>query len=342
MESRASRRHRAQESQAQEAEPPQEKKKVKKGILKNSGKHNSKSSSQPGPGDYDVPNSGGGGGPAAKSHRNLSSSCGTIDQLEGGEAGYSQVRERSRRRHREVEDVNIYDTPKVTSVKWKEDLAAAYDMLTKNSKHGLVSAASSEPSFYENVGFNVRSEEPDAAPQQLQDNEGVYDFPRPRTVDAVYFNDNFEDEGPTYDTPRKQQEIIHYNDEDLDGTSEGEYDVPKVREATLETIEEEESQEYDVPRNNRMVGPADTPAAAAEDEEENLYENQQFVVLGAAAAAAALLEHEPIYMNELADDRSSGYRSSSSPSINSEENLYENGAMLMDDFSSQGSQGSQV
>ena len=42
------------------------------------------------------------------------------------------------------------------------------------------------------------------------------------------------------------------------------------------------------------------------------------------------------------DDRSSGYRSSSSPSINSEENLYENGAMLMDDFSSQGSQGSQV
>ena len=341
MESRASRRHRAQEGQAQETEPPQEKKKVKKGILKNSGKHNSKSSSQPGPGDYDVPNSGGGGGPAAKSHRNLSSSCDTIDQLEG-EAGYSQLRERSRRRHREVEDVNIYDTPKVTSVKWKEDLAAAYDMLTKNSKHGLVSAASSEPSFYENVGFNVRSEEPDSAQQQLQDNEGVYDFPRPRTVDAVYFNDNFEDEGPTYDTPRKQDtEIIRYNDEDLNDTSEGEYDVPKVRD-TLETIEEEESQEYDVPRNNRMVEPAaDTAAGAAEEEEENLYENQQFVVLG-AAAAAALLEHEPIYMNELADDRSSGYRSSSSPSINSEENLYENGAMLMDDFSSQGSQGSQV
>ena len=327
MESRASRRHRAQEGQAQETEPPQEKKKVKKGILKNSGKHNSKSSSQPGPGDYDVPNSGGGGGPAAKSHRNLSSSCDTIDQLEG-EAGYSQLRERSRRRHREVEDVNIYDTPKVTSVKWKEDLAAAYDMLTKNSKHGLVSAASSEPSFYENVGFNVRSEEPDSAQQQLQDNEGVYDFPRPRTVDAVYFNDNFEDEGPTYDTPRKQDtEIIRYNDEDLNDTSEGEYDVPKVRD-TLETIEEEESQEYDVPRNNRLI---------SQHSEENLYENQQFV-------SSALLEEEPIYMNELQDDRSSGYRSSSSPSINSEENLYENGAVLhsSDEISSQGSHGSQV
>merc|ERR1712228_788036 len=52
---------------------------------------------------------------------------------------------------------------------------------------------------------------------------------------------------------------------------------------------------------------------------------------------------EPIYMNEINDDRSSGYRSSSSPSIHSEENLYENGAVALssDELSSQGSHGSQ-
>ena len=49
-------------------------------------------------------------------------------------------------------------------------------------------------------------------------------------------------------------------------------------------------------------------------------------------------------MNEINDDRSSGYRSSSSPSIHSEENLYENGAVALssDELSSQGSHGSQV
>merc|ERR1712130_1053854 len=64
--------------------------------------------------------------------------------------------------------------------------------------------------------------------------------------------------------------------------------------------------------------------------EDNLYENQHF--------GNSKVDLEPIYMNEIQDDRSSGYRSSSSPSIHSEENLYENGALLMDDFSSQGSQ----
>merc|ERR1719220_223085 len=69
--------------------------------------------------------------------------------------------------------------------------------------------------------------------------------------------------------------------------------------------------------------------------EDNLYENQHF--------GNSKVDLEPIYMNELQDDRSSGYRSSSSPSINSEENLYENGAVLLssDEISSQGSHGSQ-
>ena len=170
-------------------------------------------------------------------------------------------------------------------MKWKEDLAAAYDMLTRNSKHGLVSASSvgniteSEPSFYENIGFNVASEV-----ATNNDGEGVYDIPRPRNVDTLYFNDAFDDEGPTYDTPRKPEDIINYNhDEDDLESEEGDYDIPNVREAVLTPIEEEECQEYDVPRNNQLI---------KQMSEENLYENQQFV-------NAALIEHEPIYMNEI-------------------------------------------
>ena len=343
----SSRRHRhRQESQEVQDNEPREKKKVKKGILKNGGKHNSKNAApQPSAGgEYDVPKSSAGrqplpdsqGSSSRKSHRNLSGSCGTIDNLDF-EPSYSQVKEKSRRRHREVEDVNIYDTPKVTSVKWRDDLAAAYDMMTR-AKTGQLSAsnaAETEPSFYENVGFNAQQQQRQAE-QSSNDNEGVYDFPRPRNVDTVYFNDNFEDEGPTYDTPRKQDDVINYNQEDDELEDyECDYDIPKVqREATLTPIEEEDCQEYDVPRNNKLI--IEQQPEQPEDDENNLiYENQRFV-------SAALIEHEPIYMNEIQDDRSSGYRSSSSPSINSEENLYENGAMLMDDFSSQGSQGSQV
>ena len=87
----------------------------------------------------------------------------------------------------------------MSSVKWKEDLAAAYDMLTRNSKHGLVSASSvgnvaaeAEQSFYENVGFNIASE---VAVASNNDSEGVYDIPRPRNLDTLYFNDAFDDEG---------------------------------------------------------------------------------------------------------------------------------------------------
>ena len=340
MESRhtTSRRHRhRQESQEpQEVDTSGEKKKVKKGILKNSGKHNNSKSAapQPGAGEYDVPKSSSGkqqplpdsGFSSRKSHRNLSGSCGTIDNLDF-EPSYSQVKEKSRRRHREVEDTNIYDTPKVTSVKWRDDLAAAYDMMTRAKS---ANSAATEPSFYENVGFNAAQQR--QAESSSNDNEGVYDFPRPRNVDTVYFNDNFEDEGPTYDTPRKQDDVINYNqEEDELEDYECDYDIPKVqRDATLTPIEEEDCQEYDVPRNNKLIEQPEP-----DDDNNLIYENQQFVT-------AALIEHEPIYMNEIQDDRSSGYRSSSSPSIHSEENLYENGAMLLDDFSSQGSQGSQV
>ena len=45
-----------------------------------------------------------------------------------------------RRRKEESPPENIYDTPKTTSVKWKEDLAAAYDIVSKGSRNGIVSA----------------------------------------------------------------------------------------------------------------------------------------------------------------------------------------------------------
>ena len=305
-----------------------DKKKVKKGILKYGGKHSSKSKAQSTV-EYDVPNSSsthqqhGLSSVDRKSHRNFSGSCGQIDNLLDFEPNYSTVKEKTRRKHKEVED--IYDTPKVSSVKWKEDLSAAYDMLAKGSKNGLFDGNFiPEPSFYENIGFNVTTE----TNIGCDNTEQVYDFPRPRNVDTVYFNDNFEENGPTYDTPRKQDDIItyHHEEEDLDCSDECDYDIPKLREAVLTPIEEEECQEYDVPRNNKLIKHVS---------EENLYENQQFV-------NSALIEHEPIYMNEIHDDRSSGYRSSSSPSINSEENLYENGAILLEDFSSQDSHSSQV
>ena len=73
--------------------------------------------------------------------------------------------------------------------------------------------------------------------------------------------------------------------------------------------EEEETTEYDVPSNNKLI--------KTNYEEEQLYENQHY-------ANPRQSDLEPIYMNELSDDRSSGYRSSSSPSIHSEENLYAN------------------
>ena len=87
MESRhGHRRHRDRDSERMEKmEQEGEKKKVKKGILKNSGRHNSNSTARPvqPAGEYDVPNSSSSTesvpvGNRSKSHRNLSASCGTI------------------------------------------------------------------------------------------------------------------------------------------------------------------------------------------------------------------------------------------------------------------------
>ena len=157
-------------------------------------------------------------------------------------------------------------------------------------------------------------------------------FLRPRSQDNVYINENFDDDIPTYDTPRKKQDYKEEVDEEEDELDciECDYDIPKVREAVLTPIEEEESAEYDVPRNNRTVMKSQNLAGS----EENLYENQHF------DSRHPTIMEEPIYMNEMNDGGSSGYRSSSSPSIHSEENLYENRAVALslEELSLRGSQ----
>ena len=149
----------------------------------------------------------------------------------------------------------------------------------------------------------------------------------------MYINENFDDDIPTYDTPRKKQDYKEEEEEDdeLD-CIECDYDIPKVREAVLTPIEEEEAAEYDVPRNNRTVRSQLTGTTSGS--EENLYENQHF-----DSRHPTIIE-EPIYMNEMNDGGSSGYRSSSSPSIHSEENLYENRAVALslEEISLRGSQ----
>ena len=64
---------------------------------------------------------------------NLISEDEVIFSLQGDRAS-------ERRRKEESPPENIYDTPKTTSVKWKEDLAAAYDIVSKGSRNGIVSA----------------------------------------------------------------------------------------------------------------------------------------------------------------------------------------------------------
>ena len=351
METKHSRRHKEDHQERSSSSHGSGKKKSKKGILKNSSNNESQKRSQSQAKEYDVPNCSPTKPASRKSHRNSSSSCARVDDLDF-EPSYYEVKERSHRRSKEVEETdmgqNIYDTPKISSVKWKEDLAAAYDIVAKGSKNGLVSAVNiqimpnkgaknviADTSFYENIGFNdvegsvmEHENENESEFDHFLEAEGVYDFPRPRKADTIYFNENFEDDIPTYDTPRKKVDDNSFiNDEDEIDCIECDYDIPKVREAALTPIEEEDSQEYDVPRNNGMV---------KTNSEDNLYENQHF---GSSKA-----DLEPIYMNEINDDRSSGYRSSSSPSIHSEENLYENGAVALssDELSSQGSHGSQV
>jgi len=142
METKSSRRHKEDHQERSSSGHGSGKKKSKKGILKNSSGSEPQQRSQAK--EYDVPNCSPTKPASRKSHRNSSSSCARVDDLDF-EPSYYEAKERSHRRSKEVVEEpemgqNIYDTPKITSVKWKEDLAAAYDIVAKGSKNGLVSA----------------------------------------------------------------------------------------------------------------------------------------------------------------------------------------------------------
>jgi hypothetical protein len=56
----------------------------------------------------------------------------------------------------------------------------------------------------------------------------VYDIPRPQ-LEAVYINKGFDDDRPTYDTPRsKKGEMSGGYPEEGEDHGECNYDVPKV------------------------------------------------------------------------------------------------------------------
>jgi len=164
----------------------------------------------------------------------------------------------------------------------------------------------------------------------------------------------------TYDVPRKTTatpaNVKPMPDEVFEELIAVEYDIPKIRDS-LSTIEEEH-QEYDVPRNciikTNDFEDIDPGIGRDQNSEENLYENQAYLEPdnleisrnrekgkrlspdhhqsnnNAIYANDSVVSSSTTFLSEFSvvsstntDDRSSGYRSSSSPSIQSEE-LYVN------------------
>jgi hypothetical protein len=116
--------------------------------------------------------------------------------------------------------------------------------------------------------------------------------PIPKKIDMLYINKSFED--GVYDEPRRQPAKATSNDNMMNSDEdliEWDYDLPKG------AIPEED--QYDTPRRNSSV----------ENLDDNVYENEDYTAG----------KSEPIYMNEMNSDHSSGYRSS--PSVHSEENI---------------------
>ncbi|TRY62880.1 hypothetical protein TCAL_02029 [Tigriopus californicus] len=161
--------------------------------------------------------------------------------------------------------------------------------------------------------------------------------------EAIYQNDGIGLEN--YDIPRRNQV------EELSDFMSQEYDTPKIRDS-LSTIEEEH-QDYDIPKQSfvqtrtEVPSPLNGDGSSGRGSAEDLYENQTYSV--PKHNSSSTQSHSTnMYPNEKNhhycdfssqnDDRSSGYRSSSSPSIQSEE-LYVNESAIasMEDLDSVGS-----
>lgn len=161
--------------------------------------------------------------------------------------------------------------------------------------------------------------------------------------EAIYQNDGIGLEN--YDIPRRSHV------EELSDFMSQEYDIPKIRDS-LSTIEEEH-QDYDIPKQSFVQTRTDVPSplngdgSSGRGSAEDLYENQTYSV-PKHNSSPIQSNSTNMYPNEKNhhycdfasqnDDRSSGYRSSSSPSIQSEE-LYVNESAIasMEDLDSVGS-----
>ena len=83
--------------------------------------------------------------------------------------------------------------------------------------------AEGEELLYENLAFA----EPRTEHTRNED-EQVYDVPRQNNSEAIYINQNFEDDLPNYDTPRTRLKEVGEAEEEEEDHIECDYDVPKV------------------------------------------------------------------------------------------------------------------
>eukprot|EP00095_Tigriopus_kingsejongensis_P001858 snap_masked-scaffold1139_size60066-processed-gene-0.2 protein:Tk01858 transcript:snap_masked-scaffold1139_size60066-processed-gene-0.2-mRNA-1 annotation:"hypothetical protein LOTGIDRAFT_164583" len=172
------------------------------------------------------------------------------------------------------------------------------------------------------------------------------DPPQPASFnedEEVIYQNEGNISGKNYDVPRRS------NLEELSDFIPQEYDIPKIRDS-LSTIEEEH-QEYDIPRSSLvhangsfvLSGQGSSGRGSVED----LFENQTYSVTKGSDNQSPSTQshmfpqdkgHNFCDYTSQNDDRSSGYRSSSSPSIQSEE-LYANESAIasMEDLDSVGS-----
>jgi len=256
-------------------------------------------------------------------HRQRRSRRASAAMTTGGESDGGQQQDEATT----TAEVDIYDRPKMPAMKYVRGVADDDDG-GEGSKAGKIRpgrggggggdqqgssrrdeerqrrsvshSTSPQPQVYENFEYVEKNADGEVP---LYDNEpaALYDVPRsnrPVLADAAESNNLYQNEAQVtddgerdYDVPRQANLSAPRPLRDL---VPEEYDVPKIRDS-LSTIEEEH-QDYDVPR--------------AQDEQ--------------AQRQHIDFEHKPSHHPPV-DDRSSGYRSSSSPSIHSEE-LYVNEA----------------
>ena len=233
------------------------------------------------------------------------------------------------------ESDRIYDRPKVPAMKYEVD--------SSRGRQGVEdSVRSQQQGLYENFVLEEKQHED----KGYNDLQVLYDVPKSNkrvvTEEAIYVNDEAAAENDPkrlgYDVPRMQ------NLSDL--ALPQDYDVPKIRDS-LSTIEED--QEYDVPRSSAaslIVPPhkfSSNSTAEADEEKADVSGRSKYAVPKSSPSTTIYANDRSSYCSDFTttnsnDDRSSGYRSSSSPSIQSEE-LYVNESAIasMEDLDSCGS-----